>query len=55
VAEEFTNQEGKYVPLQDTIQGFKAITEGEYDDLPEQAFWMIGTIEEAVEKAKKME
>jgi F-type H+-transporting ATPase subunit beta len=55
VAEEFTNQEGKYVPLQDTIQGFKAITEGEYDDFPEQAFWMIGTIEEAVEKAKKME
>jgi F-type H+-transporting ATPase subunit beta len=54
VAEEFTNQEGKYVPLKDTIQGFKAITEGEYDDLPEQAFWMVGTIDEAVEKAKKM-
>lgn len=54
VAEQFTGFEGKYVPLQETIKGFKAITEGEYDDLPEQAFWMVGTIEEAVEKAKKM-
>jgi len=55
VAEQFTGIEGKHVPLEDTIKGFKAITEGEYDKLPEQAFWMVGTIEEAVEKAKKME
>jgi F-type H+/Na+-transporting ATPase subunit beta len=55
VAEQFTGREGKYVPLEETIKGFKAITEGEYDKLPEQAFWMVGTIEEAVEKAKKME
>jgi len=55
VAEQFTGREGKYVPLEETIRGFKAITEGEYDKLPEQAFWMVGTIEEAVEKAKKME
>lgn len=54
VAEAFTGFDGKFVPLQDTIKGFKAITEGEYDELPEQAFWMIGRIEEAVEKAKKM-
>ncbi len=54
VAEQFTGFEGKYVSLEDTIAGFKAITEGEYDDLPEQAFWMVGTIEEAVEKAKEM-
>lgn len=55
VAEAFTGFDGKFVPLQDTIKGFKAITEGEYDDLPEQAFWMVGNMEEAVEKAKKME
>lgn len=54
VAEQFTGFSGKYVSLEDTIRGFKAITEGEYDDLPEQAFWMVGTIEEAVERAKKM-
>ena len=54
VAEQFTGFEGKYVPLEETIKGFKAITQGEYDLLPEQAFWMVGTIEEAVEKAKKM-
>ncbi len=47
VAEQFTNLPGKYVPLQETIKGFKAITEGELDDLPEQAFWMVGTIEES--------
>jgi F-type H+-transporting ATPase subunit beta len=55
VAEQFTNLAGKYVPLAETIKGFKAITEGEHDDLPEQAFWMVGTIEEAVEKAKKLD
>jgi F-type H+-transporting ATPase subunit beta len=54
VAEAFTGFDGKFVPLQDTINGFKAITEGEYDELPEQAFWMVGSIEDAVEKAKKI-
>jgi F-type H+/Na+-transporting ATPase subunit beta len=54
VAEQFTNLAGKYVPLAETIKGFKAIIEGEYDQLPEQAFWMVGTIEEVVEKAKQM-
>ncbi len=52
VAETFTGAEGKYVSLQDTIRGFKGIVAGEYDDLPEQAFYMVGGIEEAVEKAK---
>jgi F-type H+/Na+-transporting ATPase subunit beta len=54
VAEQFTNLPGKYVKLEDTIKGFKAIINGEYDDLPENAFYMVGTIEEAVEKARKM-
>lgn len=54
VAEQFTGIAGKYVKLQDTISGFKGIAEGEYDDLPEGAFYMVGTIEEAIEKAKKM-
>jgi F-type H+-transporting ATPase subunit beta len=54
VAEEFTGREGKYVRLEDTIKGFKGLVEGEYDDLPEQAFYMVGTIEEAVEKAKNL-
>jgi len=54
VAEEFTGRPGKYVPIQETIRGFKGIVEGEYDDLPEQAFYMVGTIEEAIENAKKM-
>ena len=53
-AEVFTGSPGKYVPLKDTIRGFKAIVDGEYDHLPEQAFYMVGGIEEAVEKAKKM-
>ncbi len=52
VAETFTGTPGKYVSLKDTIRGFKAIVDGEYDDLPEQAFYMVGGIEEAVEKAK---
>jgi F-type H+-transporting ATPase subunit beta len=52
VAEVFTGQKGAYVSLKDTIRGFKAIIAGEYDNLPEQAFYMVGTIEEAVEKAK---
>jgi F-type H+/Na+-transporting ATPase subunit beta len=54
VAEQFTNTPGKYVKLEDTIRGFKGILNGEYDHLPEQAFLMVGTIEEAVEKAKAM-
>ncbi|MBU2705905.1 F0F1 ATP synthase subunit beta [Zooshikella marina] len=54
VAEVFTGSSGKYVSLKDTISGFKGILEGEYDDLPEQAFYMVGSIDEAVEKAKKL-
>ncbi|MBZ4040220.1 F0F1 ATP synthase subunit beta [Novilysobacter selenitireducens] len=54
VAEVFTGSPGKYVSLKDTIRGFKGIVEGEYDHLPEQAFYMVGSIEEAVEKGKKM-
>jgi len=54
VAEVFTGAPGKYVGLKDTIRGFKGIAEGEYDSLPEQAFYMVGTIEEAVEKAKTL-
>ena len=52
VAEVFTGTPGKYVSLKDTIKGFKGIVNGEYDDLPEQAFYMVGGIEEAIEKAK---
>ncbi|QIK38861.1 F0F1 ATP synthase subunit beta [Caldichromatium japonicum] len=54
VAEVFTGSPGKFVPLKETIKGFKAIVNGEYDHLPEQAFYMVGGIEEAVEKAKKL-
>jgi len=54
VAEHFTGTPGKYVPLKETIRGFKEILEGKHDDLPEAAFYMVGTIDEAVEKAKKM-
>ena len=54
VAEVFTGSPGKYVALRDTIAGFKAILNGEYDHLPEQAFYMVGGIEEAVEKAKTL-
>ncbi|MBP5859000.1 F0F1 ATP synthase subunit beta [Marivibrio halodurans] len=54
VAEVFTGSPGKYVELEDTIKGFKAIVAGDHDDLPEAAFYMVGTIDEAVEKAKKM-
>ena len=52
VAEVFTGQEGKYVPINETVRGFKEILEGKHDDMPEQAFYMVGTIDEAVEKAK---
>jgi len=54
VAEVFTGSPGKYVPLKETISGFKGILEGQYDDLPEQAFYMVGGIDEAIEKAKGM-
>ena len=55
VAEVFTGSPGKYVALKETIKGFKGIVSGEYDDLPEQAFYMVGGIEEAVEKAKNIQ
>ncbi|MEG1069953.1 MAG: F0F1 ATP synthase subunit beta, partial [Ruthenibacterium sp.] len=54
VAEQFTGMEGKYVPLKETIRGFKEIIDGKHDDLPESAFLFAGTIEDVVEKAKKL-
>jgi len=54
VAEVFTGAPGVYVPIRETVRGFKGILEGEYDDLPEAAFYMVGTIDEAVEKAKNI-
>ena len=54
VAEQFTGMEGRYVPLKDTIRGFREILDGKHDDLPESAFLFVGTIDEAVEKAKKL-
>jgi F-type H+-transporting ATPase subunit beta len=54
VAEQFTGSPGVYVRVADTIRGFKEILEGKHDDLPEQAFYMVGTIEEALAKAKKL-
>ena len=55
VAEVFTGQEGRYVTVADTVRGFKEILDGKHDDLPEQAFYMVGNIEEAVEKAESMQ
>ena len=55
VAEQFTNVPGKYVPLEETIKGFKEILDGKHDDKPEEAFYMVGGIDEVVEKAKKLE
>ena len=55
VAEQFTGVPGKYVPLKETIRGFKEILEGMHDSVPESAFLMVGGIDEAVEKAKKGE
>jgi F-type H+-transporting ATPase subunit beta len=55
VAEAFTGTEGRYVPVKDTVRGFKEILDGQHDALPEQAFWMTGTIDEAVEKARTLE
>ena len=54
VAEQFTGMKGKFVPLDETTRGFKELCSGRYDDLPEQAFWMVGNIEEAVEKSRSM-
>jgi F-type H+-transporting ATPase subunit beta len=54
VAEQFTGREGRYVPLKDTVRGFREILDGQHDDLPEQAFMMVGSIEEAVEQAERM-
>jgi F-type H+-transporting ATPase subunit beta len=54
VAEVFTGSPGKYVSLKDTIKGFQGILAGEYDDIPEQAFYMVGSIEEAIAKAKTL-
>jgi F-type H+-transporting ATPase subunit beta len=54
VAEQFTNTPGEFVPLEDTIRSFKAIVDGEYDHLPEQAFFMVGAIEQAVAKGEAM-
>ena len=54
VAEQFTGTPGVYVKLEDTIRGFKEVLEGKHDELPEQAFFMVGTIEDAIEKAKSL-
>jgi F-type H+-transporting ATPase subunit beta len=54
VAQQFTGLEGKYIKIEDTIRGFKEIVEGKHDEIPEQAFWMVGTIEEVLEKGEKM-
>ena len=54
VAEVFTGTKGRYVPIKETIRGFKGILNGDYDHLPEQAFYMVGSIDEAVEKAKTL-
>ena len=55
VAEVFTGSPGKYVPLSETLRGFREILDGKHDDLPEGAFYMVGTIDEAVQKAKEMQ
>jgi F-type H+/Na+-transporting ATPase subunit beta len=54
VAETFTGAPGKYVSLAETVRGFREVVEGKHDELPEQAFYMVGGIEEAVEKAKRL-
>jgi F-type H+-transporting ATPase subunit beta len=54
VAAQFTGKEGKYVKIGDSVRGFKEIVEGKHDDVPEQAFYMVGTIEEALEQGEKM-
>ena len=54
VAEQFTGIKGKFVKIEDTIRGFQEICEGKHDDLPEQAFYLVGTIEDAIENAKTL-
>ncbi len=54
VAAQFTGKEGKYVKIGDSVRGFKEIVDGKHDDVPEQAFYMVGTIEEALEQGEKM-
>jgi F-type H+-transporting ATPase subunit beta len=54
VAEVFTGKPGVFVPLEETIRGFKGIVKGDYDDIPESAFYMVGTIDEAIEKARQL-
>ncbi|UCF61606.1 MAG: F0F1 ATP synthase subunit beta, partial [Anaerolineaceae bacterium] len=54
VAEQFTGQEGRYMPLKETVRGFREILDGKHDELPEQAFHMVGSIEEAIEKAERL-
>ena len=55
VAEQFTGMSGEYVDIKDTVKGFREILDGKYDELPEQAFYLVGTIEQAVEKAKSLQ
>jgi F-type H+/Na+-transporting ATPase subunit beta len=55
VAAQFTGTDGKFVTVADTVRGFREILDGKHDDLPEQAFYMVGGIEEVVEKAKRLE
>lgn len=55
VAEQFTGMNGIYVPIKETVRGFKEILEGKHDDIPEQAFFMVGTIDDVLERAKNME
>ena len=54
-AEVFTGASGRFVSIEETIRGFKGIVDGQYDDIPEAAFYMVGTIDEALEKAKKFQ
>jgi F-type H+-transporting ATPase subunit beta len=54
VAQQFTGVDGKYTKIEDTVRGFREILDGKHDDLPEQAFYMVGTIEDAVEKAAQL-
>jgi F-type H+-transporting ATPase subunit beta len=54
VAAQFTGLEGKYVKIEDTVRSFREIVEGKYDEIPEQAFYMVGTIDEVLAKAEKM-
>jgi F-type H+-transporting ATPase subunit beta len=52
VAEQFTGYKGKYVPIAETVRGFKEIVAGQHDDIPEQAFYLVGTIDDVIERAK---